>query len=229
MRLFNKSIILICLVSLVLVILLSAANSENLKDEDTYNLNRKIINTLIDTHDYLSKEIDSVGEALHKLKIKEDNYRPHIEGLVLDEELLDYIWKKSCEEDISYTLILAIIGVESNYGEATVNVNTNGTVDSGIAQINSENTGWLAELAGIEKVDVQNDYHNVDMMIELLKYERDYFREVGYSEEDVFILTVIAYNRGRGNTIEHIKKHGVKENNYARKVIAEKERLESKI
>lgn len=182
-------------------------------------------------HEDIVENYETVNEVIalaHDFEDAEDQ-RPHIEGVPLDEQLLDYIWNKSNEYDFAYTFVLAIIGVESDYGRATLNVNKNGTVDSGIAQINSNNVDWLSELAAIENVDVYNDYHSVDMMFELLRYERDFFRGLGYSEEDVFFLTCMAYNRGRGGTLNYIKKHGLVENRYVQKVLEHKERLENKI
>jgi hypothetical protein len=179
---------------------------------------------LVNNVKYYNKNIDDRSNI-----IDSKGERPKIKNLNLNDDLCDYIWIKSNEYDFSYEFVLAIIGVESNYGQAKKNKNKNGTVDAGLAQINSKNVKWLAEMAGIEDVDVYNDYHNVDMMFELLKYERDYFRKLGYSEEEVFLLTCLAYNMGRSGAIKYVKKNGFVENDYVKKVLSEKEKLESEI
>lgn len=204
---------------------------KNFNDPDI-NIFQATVNKIMFANDVIKNKINTMKEIKERYDQQQqwqEPKRPYIEGIPLDNDLLDYIWKRSLEEDLAYTFILAIIGVESNYGRYTYNVNKNGTVDSGIAQINSSNVQWLSKLAGIDDVDVHNDFHNIDMMIELLKYERDYFRSLGLSEEDVFYLTCLAYNRGRSGAINHVKKYGFDSSSYVEKVLKEKEVLESKI
>jgi soluble lytic murein transglycosylase-like protein len=162
-------------------------------------------------------------------KIESKNSRPIIEGIEIDEEVLEYIWGKSEEFDFDYLLVLAIIGVESNYGRVKKNTNNNGTVDSGIMQINSSNIKWLSELAGIDNVDPNNDYHSIDMAFELMNYERKYWEEQGYTGNDVELVTIMAYNMGQGNMKRYLKKYGLTKNAYAKKVYSEVENLKSKI
>lgn len=162
-------------------------------------------------------------------KIESKNSRPIIEGIEIDEEVLEYIWGKSEEFDFDYLLVLAIIGVESNYGRVKKNTNNNGTIDSGIMQINSSNIKWLSELAGIDNVDPNNDYHSIDMAFELMNYERKYWEEQGYTGNDVELVTIMAYNMGQGNMKRYLKKYGLTKNAYAKKVYSEVESLKSKI
>jgi len=147
------------------------------------------------------EEIKTVNYEIEKVQIE----RPNIPSIPIDQEILDYLWEKCEENNISYTLMLAIAKVESNFDTEAKNINKNKTIDSGLFQINSSNVKWLAELAGIENPDVKNPYHNIDMAIELIKYERDFWLSLGYSEEDTYWLTIYSYHRGRGNTIKKIK------------------------
>lgn len=162
-------------------------------------------------------------------KIENKDSRPNIEGIEIDEEVLEYIWGKSEEFDFDYLLVLAIIGAESNYGRVKKNTNNNGTIDSGIMQINSSNIKWLSELAGIDNVDPNNDYHSIDMAFELMNYERKYWEEQGYTGNDVELVTIMAYNMGQGNMKRYLKKYGLTKNAYAKKVYSEVESLKSKI
>jgi hypothetical protein len=201
------------IMKILLLLLLLICNAEEVKEE------------LKETCDIIF-EGESKKRIENKIKLSHINDEK-IEGL--GEDLLAYIWKKSEENNIPHTLILAIIGVESDYGRVKTNKNKNGTIDSGIAQINSRNISWLSELAGIKNVDPYNDYHSIDMMLALLDYERDYWRQKGYSEEDVFTLVVVSYNMGRGNAIKFVRRNGVVDSKYSKKVMKEKEWIESKI
>lgn len=152
--------------------------------------------------------------------------RPTIPNLAIDDKLLEYIWSKCEESDFAYTAFLAIAQKESKMGtEKKPNHNRDGTVDYGIMQVNSSNVKWLAELAGLKKIDPKNDYQSVDMAIELLKYERDFWRSKGMSEEDVFKATIITYHLGRPIAINYIHSHGLN-HPYLKEVKMYKEQFE---
>lgn len=152
---------------------------------------------------------------------EEEFERPYIPGIPLDDELLDYIWKRSLEVNLAYELILAIIAVESNFNTEA----RSATSDSGLAQINNANVEWLSELAGIEDVDPMNPYHSIDMMIALLNYEREYYYSLELPEEDVYWCLIITYNMGRGNALKYMRQNGY-EYGYAKKVDEMKRKFE---
>jgi|HigsolmetaGSP11D_1036233.scaffolds.fasta_scaffold01739_16 soluble lytic murein transglycosylase-like protein len=132
------------------------------------------------------------------------NKRPFIKDIPLSDEILDYLWEKCEENDISYTLVLAIIKQESNF-----NVNsTSKTKDFGLMQIHNSTGKWIAEELGIENVDFHDYKQNIDIGIWYLKNLRDSWREKGLSEEQVFNLTVISFHRGVEGTYNYIKKNG---------------------
>lgn len=155
--------------------------------------------------------------------------RPQIPNLGLDDKLLDYIWQKSLGVNLSYELILAIIQIESNYGKDKINKNKNGSVDSGLLQVNSSMVPFLSKLAGIKKVDPMNNQHSIDMGIALLLYEREYFRSLDMSEEMVFDAVIVAYNRGRGNTIKYIENGTLSKHPYLKKIKEIKYSLEQEV
>jgi soluble lytic murein transglycosylase-like protein len=75
-------------------------------------------------------------------------------------ELQEYTYQKCEERGLEYELVLAVIWRESRFDASAVNVNKNGTQDSGIMQINDVNKAWLSERWGIE--DLMNPYQNID-------------------------------------------------------------------
>jgi soluble lytic murein transglycosylase-like protein len=74
-------------------------------------------------------------------------------------ELQEYTYQKCEERGLEYELVLAVIWRESRFDAGAVNVNKNGTQDSGIMQINDVNRAWLSE-RGIE--DLMDPYQNID-------------------------------------------------------------------
>jgi soluble lytic murein transglycosylase-like protein len=75
-------------------------------------------------------------------------------------ELQEYTYQKCEERGLEYELVLAVIWRESRFDAGAVNVNRNGTQDSGIMQINDVNRAWLSERWGIE--DLMDPYQNID-------------------------------------------------------------------
>ena len=189
------------------VLLIAAYNDAELYDIATKTVNQELVNVNED-----------------KLNTYQ-NDRPNIPNIPIDEEILDYLWEKCEENDVSYTLMLAIAKVESNFDIKAKNINKNKTTDGGLFQINSANVKWLAELAGIKEPNVSDPYHNIDLAIELIKYERDFWLSQGYSEEDTYWLTVYSYHRGRGNALKMASKE-VWNSKYVDKVTEIKYELE---
>jgi soluble lytic murein transglycosylase-like protein len=75
-------------------------------------------------------------------------------------ELQEYTYQKCEERGLEYELVLAVMWRESRFDVTAVNVNVNGTQDSGIMQINDVNKAWLSERWGIE--DLMDPYQNID-------------------------------------------------------------------
>lgn len=75
-------------------------------------------------------------------------------------ELQAYTYDKCVQRGLEYQLILAIIWRESRFQPDAVNVNRNGTRDSGFMQINDVNKGWLRDLYGIN--NLMDPYQNID-------------------------------------------------------------------
>jgi Soluble lytic murein transglycosylase and related regulatory proteins (some contain LysM/invasin domains) len=152
----------------------------------------------------------------------EKDVRPEIPNIPLDDKLLDYIYKESTEHNIAYTLVLAIMKVESNFNPKAIS-NTN---DYGLSQINKTTARWIAKELGLSKYDLKNPYTSTDFCIFYLSYLSEKYRNMGMSEEDIFNFTVVSYNRGEGSGYKYVKKYGAESNSYWKKVMKAKEELE---
>ena len=82
-----------------------------------------------------------------------------IPQIPLSESLQLHTFEVSIEQGIEYEVMLALIWRESRFQPSAVNINRNGTRDSGIMQINDVNRGWLAVEYGI--TDLMDPYQNI--------------------------------------------------------------------
>ena len=90
----------------------------------------------------------------------------YLPELALSKELQHYTYKKCAEQEVDYTLILALMWRESRFQATAVGYNSNGTSDNGIMQINDVNRGWLAKELGIN--NLLDPYQNIMAGTEIL-------------------------------------------------------------
>jgi soluble lytic murein transglycosylase-like protein len=147
----------------------------------------------------------------------------YYEHIPLKEDTQRYIWDLSNEYDVAYTLVLAIAKVESNYDKMAIS-NTN---DAGLMQLNKATTmDWLSNQIGLEEeFDWKNPKHSAHAAIWYLDYLRGEFEKEGYSQEEIFDLSVIAYNRGKAGALRYVNEYGFN-NKYLKKVLGAKMELE---
>jgi soluble lytic murein transglycosylase-like protein len=157
--------------------------------------------------------------------VREDDIKPKIEGIPLDDKLLDYIWNKSQENDLSYTFLLALAKTESDFNPRTESK----TNDSGLYQLHRPTAKWIGKQLGVKNYNLHNPYTSVDFSVYYLCNLREQWRNQGLSEEDVFDMTVVSYNMGVRGTNRYVKRHNVEDNTYLNRVLANKEELEMNI
>ena len=91
----------------------------------------------------------------------------------LSAELQAHTYEQCIKNDLSYPLILAIMWRESRFQLDAVNINQNGTQDSGVMQINDINKDWLAQELGVE--DLMDPRQNITAGTEMLgRFTRKY-------------------------------------------------------
>ena len=90
-------------------------------------------------------------------------------------ELKQYT-KEECDRyDVDYSLVLAIIYNESRFQSGLTHLNSNGTTDYGLMQVNEVNFDFLRETVGIKSMrDVLDDKTGIRCGIELLAYHKDF-------------------------------------------------------
>jgi soluble lytic murein transglycosylase-like protein len=71
---------------------------------------------------------------------------------------------------IDLMFVLGVMNLESRFDMSAHNINSNGTTDDGLMQINSLTAPWLAEKIGDKNADVTNPHDNVRMGIWYLSY-----------------------------------------------------------
>jgi hypothetical protein len=142
--------------------------------------------------------------------------RPYIKGLPknISEATLDHIWLKCESIDFSYELFLGILMLESEQGTKKIHYNEDGSVDRGIMMINSKSIKSLAKNAGMNDYDPFNNFDSINLAIEHLKEDRDYWTSIGMSDEESFPYVIVTYNRGLGGTKEYLKHHDIWDNKY---------------
>ena len=114
-------------------------------------------------------------------------------------EYKEYVFEKSLSNGIDPYVVFGIIYNESRYQEDVTNLNTNGTTDYGLMQINEVNFDYLHNTIGIESMnDLLDPYKNIECGIELLRYHTDLANDTK--------LGLIGYQSGAGTMARLIQK-----------------------
>jgi len=98
----------------------------------------------------------------------------YLEEIPLSYELQRYVFYRSAALGLEYELVLALMWRESSFRIEAVNLNRNGTRDTGLMQINDVNRGWLEERYGIYNLmdPIQNINAGTFILADLLsRYE----------------------------------------------------------
>lgn len=136
--------------------------------------------------------------------------------------LQDFI-RLQCETyNISETMFYGIIKTESDF-ELGVISNTN---DHGLVQININTFNWLNEKYFNNKLNIKSESDRITASIFYLNYIRDYWRNKGLCDEEVFKLTILSYHLGINGATKFVKKHGYN-SKYLKEVIEFKMWLET--
>lgn len=90
------------------------------------------------------------------------------------QEYKDYVFEKALENGVDPYIVFGIIYNESRYQTGVTNLNSNGSTDYGLMQINEVNFEYLHNSLAIESMDdLLDPYTNIDCGIELLRYHND--------------------------------------------------------
>lgn len=162
----------------------------------------------------LERELaDELNTAIKKPELTSNSTTAsNVPKKIVKEDVLSLVEKYGSKHGVDPKLILAVIQAESNFNVNAVNLNTNGTTDRGIMQLNSNTAPWLAKRIGIEyKVGIE---FIPEYAIEMgTLYLSDHYNEVDYHQ------TLTSYNRGPGGANKWYKNNGNYITSYSEKVI----------
>lgn len=122
----------------------------------------------------------------------------------IDMDLQRYINNLCNRYDIPVEIVYAIMWRESMYTADINNKGTNkdGSIDYGLMQINNSNFEWLQERTGLEisEKTILYTYTNVTCGIEIFRINMEYFRQKGYSGDNLLYIALMGYGEGIGKT-----------------------------
>lgn len=128
--------------------------------------------------------------------------------------------------DVDYELALAVLYTESKFNSQAKNVNRNGSIDRGIAQINSNYTEHYAEVSGFnESFDPYVAEHGIKACVYKLQTLADVWKAKGVTDKETLELYMIqSYNRGVVGFKNYMASNGA-ESNYSRLILQRKNEL----
>lgn len=127
-------------------------------------------------------------------------------------EILNLVKASAKKYGIPYELVAGVIQQESAFNPRASNVNTNGTMDRGLMQINSNTGPGLARQMGL-KYEV-----GMEFVPEIAVEMGSYYLAQLYNERDLH-RTLSSYNRGPAGARAWAAEHGTFETEYSRKVM----------
>jgi hypothetical protein len=190
-------------VTYLMSIIVNAINDKNVKD--TSNLGVEITTNNVIDNSSIHNDEDVVHDDCNKYDlIKPDK---------LSDIHFEWIVEISNNEKVPLEVLLAIITTEnSNYDENATSVNSNGTKDMGLCQINSAYVNYFAKTYNITNLDPYNVYDAVTFVARHMKYLSEYaVNKYNLSEIDSYIFAAGAYNRGLGNECKYKNMYSYKE------------------
>lgn len=128
--------------------------------------------------------------------------------------------------DVSYELVLAMLYTESEFDANAKGYNNNGTVDQGIAQINSDYTDHYAEVSGLyESFDPYNAEHGIKACACKLQTLADVWKNNGVTDSATLELySIQSYHMGVVGFKNYKAKYGAS-SSYSNLVLERKNQL----
>lgn len=125
----------------------------------------------------------------------------------------------SCDEvEINPDLVTGLLEIESNFDQDATHRNGNGTIDRGMAQINSRYEGYYEEIYDRE-FDPFNPYDAVDFVILRFLDEVEYWSNRGINGIELTYCILGSYNMGRASYKYDLVDNGRYTYNYIDKVL----------
>lgn len=223
----TKYKVTIVALSLGIVLLLN----NNIKLNNTIQISDENIRTINIENENLSQKLAIADGELIEYKNMINNLNE------INKENADYIFydipfsiseqtyiNSVCDKyNISYSLIISLIKVESDFDQWAVSSSN----CLGLGQINQKYLSTYSQLAGLETVDPFLFTDNIDMTVAYLAYIREYLKSLGYTiDEDLTVMILGCYNKGVMGYLGHYKETGNIHTNYSDIILNYKMKLE---
>ena len=122
------------------------------------------------------------------------------------------VWRTAERYGVDPALVFAVIEVESSWNPRLVHLNSDGSRDWGLLQVNDRTWPWLAERVGLEGADPLDPRQNLEMGTWLLAY-----LSRRYGPDPHRILG--AYNMGESGYQRYEASRGTARSEYSRAVL----------
>lgn len=110
-------------------------------------------------------------------------------NVTLSTELQAYTYELTSKcPDISYELVLALLYTESRFDANATGHNSDGSIDQGIAQINSYYTDHYAQTSGEKDFNPYNPKHGIKACVYKLQMLADVWKKKGITDKDTLEL-----------------------------------------
>ena len=234
-KLYGKPIGMYGLIFL-LAITIGIARDRNVKADD-HIINRNIVATssIYSSKDKTTNIISNGVEEEEEVKeAKSPPVMPNYK-LNLSKENQKLIFELCLKNNLSYEFVLSVFNLESGFRANAINKNTNGTCDSGIAQLNSkfmgdyeENAITYCDLPQGTVFDPFNAEHGIRAGIGTLTRLKNYWVQKGVRGADLMPVIVGSYNLGTQAYEEYIQKTGTIEREYSKQIQIRKDKLKTR-
>lgn len=115
-----------------------------------------------------------------------------------NDDLKSYMQTVCAEYDVDYSLALGVIYNESRFQSGLTHMNSNGTVDYGLMQVNEVNFDYLNKTLGIRTMsELLDDKTGIRCGVQLLAYHKQ------YTQNDSSAL--LRYQIGAGKYKQYLK------------------------
>lgn len=141
-----------------------------------------------------------------------------IYDIPMSGQLQHYTYDLCQSHNLSFELVLGVIHTESRFDPKADSGSS-----KGLMQLNINTYPALANELNLDHFDPINPVDNITAGVYYLAKLRDTWQ--GYSDEEVFSLMLISYNRGIQGCKKYVEKYGT-ENDYVTKVYEYKIMLE---
>ena len=209
----SLTILLGLLITVTYITIAYASEKETVKED-----RNEIKQVKVDT----KSAIETTAQAIEVIQEPVINQTP-VYNITLSKELQDFTYNQCEYMDVAYELELAILYTESKFDSQAVSYTG---ACRGMGQLSRTTEKGLAESLQIQNYNVFNAQHNISCSVYLVKQLRDYWREQGYSEEDVTGLTLLSYNRGIDGCKRYISNHDIYDDKYVNLILDRKSQLE---